>query len=153
MLFRSPKKPGQVVAQAHSPAIYTQGRLLYLRDNTLMAQPFDADRLETTGEATPVAENVPTFTSPSRLAGFTASQTGLLVFLSGENGGQSQLRWKDRKGTTIGKLGEPTAPVGNVELSPDQQSLAAGISRAGAGQDIWIYDTALAARGKNPSAG
>src|SRR5205823_6414859 len=64
-----PGRPGKLVAQVHSPAVYAQGHLLYLRQNTLMAQPFDVDRLETTGEAMPVAEGVPTFTSPSRIPG------------------------------------------------------------------------------------
>ncbi len=141
-----PKKPGKVVAQAHSQVIYALGHLLYLRENTLMAQPFDVVRLETTGEARPIAENIPTFTSPSRLAGFTASQTGLLSYLSGANGGQSQLLWKDRKGLTTGKLGESTAVVGNVELSPDQKSVAVGISSPQAPQDLWIYDVARGIR-------
>jgi hypothetical protein len=44
-----PGKPGKVVAQAQSDAVYAQGHLLYLRENTLMAQPFDPVRLETTG--------------------------------------------------------------------------------------------------------
>jgi eukaryotic-like serine/threonine-protein kinase len=50
-----PAKPGKVVAQAHSTAAYSQRHLLYLRENTLMAQPFDLDRWEATGEAVPVA--------------------------------------------------------------------------------------------------
>jgi len=44
-----PGRPGKIVAQVHSPAVYAQGHQLYLRENTLMAQPFDVDRLGTTG--------------------------------------------------------------------------------------------------------
>ena len=74
-----PGTPGKVVAQAHSNAMYADGRLLYLRDHTLMAQPFDLALLQTSGAAVPVAEDVPTYQTPSRGAAFTVSATGLLV--------------------------------------------------------------------------
>ena len=85
----APGKPGKLVAQAHSTAAYAQGHLLYLRENTLMAQPFDVKQLSTQGEATPLAEGVATVTDPARLALFTVSPTGLLVYGSG--GGQRKI--------------------------------------------------------------
>lgn len=57
-LLDEPDKPGKVVVQANSPALYSQGHLLYLRQNTLMAQPFDVQRLITTEEAVSIAERV-----------------------------------------------------------------------------------------------
>ena len=47
-----------VVGAANSNAVYAQGHVLFLRDTTLMAQPFDATRLVTTGDAVPVVERV-----------------------------------------------------------------------------------------------
>ena len=41
-----------------SKAIYADRYLLFIRKGTLLAQPFDAARLRTTGESFPVAENV-----------------------------------------------------------------------------------------------
>jgi hypothetical protein len=41
----------QTLTDADSEAIYAQGRLLFLRGSTLVAQPFDAKTLELTGEA------------------------------------------------------------------------------------------------------
>ena len=41
---------GKAVGQAGSNAIYAQGHLLFLREGTLMAQPFDTKRLVTTGK-------------------------------------------------------------------------------------------------------
>lgn len=130
-----PGKPGKIVAQAQSNALYSQGHLLYLRESTLMAQPFDLNRLETTGEAKPLAEGVPTYTIPSRAAGFTVSVEGLLVHHSGASGGISKLTWKDRAGKTLGNLGEPVGQIGGIELSPDGKRLAFET-----GGDIWIYD-------------
>ncbi len=132
-----PDKPGKIVAQAQSNVVYAQGHLLYLRESTLMAQPFDTGKLATTGEAVPVAESVPTYSNPSRLAGFTVSTDGLLVHATGASGSQSRLAWKDRQGKVLGNVGEPTGQIGNLELSPDQKSAA--VSFAG---DLWIYDTA-----------
>jgi eukaryotic-like serine/threonine-protein kinase len=132
-----PDKPGKIVAQSQSNVVYAQGHLLYLRESTLMAQPFDAAKLETTGEAVPIAEGVPTYSSPSRRAGFTVSTDGLLVHATGASGVQSRLVWKDRQGKVLGNLGEPTGPIGNLELSPDQKSAAAAFTG-----DLWIYDTA-----------
>src|SRR5262249_54279713 len=91
-------KPDKVIAQAHSNVIYAQGRLLYLREHTLMAQPFDPERLAIMGEPAPVAEGIPVFLQPSRDAGFTASAGGLLAYQSGVEGGQYRLIWKDREG-------------------------------------------------------
>jgi eukaryotic-like serine/threonine-protein kinase len=138
-----PGKPGKVVAQANSNAVYAQGHLLYLRDRTLMAQPFDPERLETTGEAVPVAEGVPTFPQPSRGAAFTVSAGGLLLYQSvGAVSAQFRVVWKDRQGKTLGNLGEPTSEIASMALSPDGNRLAAEIINLNGTRDIWIYDTA-----------
>jgi Tol biopolymer transport system component len=139
-----PGKPGTVVAQVHSNAMYAQGHLLYLRDRTLMAQPFDPQRFETTGEAVPIADGIPTFNSPSRPAGFTVSATGLLVYTSSPASGPSRLVWKDRHGQTVGTLGEINGDAVDPALSPDGRHLAiATRSNADnlAASDLWIVDT------------
>jgi Tol biopolymer transport system component len=63
----------------------------------------------------------------------------LLTFLSGTNGEQAQLLWKDRFGKVLGNLGERIPIIGNVAISPDQKSVAVGF---GTVQDLWIYDAA-----------
>jgi Tol biopolymer transport system component len=139
-----PGKPGKVVAQAHSNAAYAQGHLLYLRERTLVAQPFDPQRLETTGEAVPIAEGIPTFQSPSRAAGFTVSATGLLVYASNPTSGNARLVWKDRHGKTVGTLGEVTGFVAEPALSPDGKHLAISLlnnADADVASSIWVFDT------------
>lgn len=136
-----PDKPGKVVAQANSNAAYAHGYLLYLRGSTLMAQPFDAAKLETTGEAMAIAENVPTYSNPSRKAGFTVSATGLLAYTTGASSDASRLAWKDRQGKVVGNLGAPTGSISQVELSPDQKS-AVTTTATGSQYDLWIYDVA-----------
>ena len=47
--------PSKVVLQNGTSAKYSNGFLIYLRENTLMAQPFDPERLELSGDARPSA--------------------------------------------------------------------------------------------------
>jgi Tol biopolymer transport system component len=131
-----PSKPGKLVAHSNSTAQYAQGNLLFLRESTLMAQPFDVSRLETTGEAAPLAEGIPTFTSPSRPAGFAVSPAGLLVYAGGEGGKPSPLQWRDRQGNILNQIEVPAA-IRCMSLSPDGKRLAACIQ-----EDLYIYDIA-----------
>ncbi len=80
-----------IVGQADSNAIYANDRLLYLRGNSLVAQPFDAVALRTTGEATLVAEPVERPGSLLSIGIFSASQTGLLAYQKGTDTALSQL--------------------------------------------------------------
>jgi hypothetical protein len=141
-----PGKPGRIVAKAQSFVRYAQGHLLCLRENTLMAQPFDPDRLQTTGDAMPLADGVPAFTRPSRAAAFTVSTGGMLVYQSGTIGAQSRLEWKDRQGKALGSMGEPTGRIYGIRLSPDMMRLVEGHGERAGSIELWIYDSARAVR-------
>jgi Tol biopolymer transport system component len=112
--------------------------------DTLMAQPFYAARLETAGEAVPLAEGIATYTSPSRSAAFTISPQGLLVYQAGTDAGLGQITWKDRAGKQLGTLGDPASGIGDIHLSPDGKSLVAGIDPRQ--RDLWIFDVARGLR-------
>ena len=60
-----------------SSTAYASGYLLFLRERTLLAQPFDLARLATAGEAVPVAEPVQPDFGRAR---FSVSQSGVLVY-------------------------------------------------------------------------
>src|ERR1700733_11600958 len=76
-------------------------QLLFIRDGTLMAQPFDANRLELVGEPVLVVERVGFW----RTAGyFSASANGVLVYRTG--GSRVSLSWFDRDGKVLGTVGE-----------------------------------------------
>jgi eukaryotic-like serine/threonine-protein kinase len=151
------QKPGKVVAEVESHVVYAQGHLLYLRGGTLMAQPFDVNRLETTGEAVPVAENIPVYMNPSRPAGFTVSANGLLAYHAGGSGSQVQLTWVDRNGKQLATVGDPVQGFSDIELSPDQKTLVGSVIQ-GVQADLWTWDLAsgLSTRftfeGVNPDA-
>jgi len=112
------------------------GRLLYLREGTLMAQAFDADRLAIAGDPIAVAERVGSF----RDSGFfAASANGVLVYRAGD--ADSQLRWYDRKGNVSRLASEPGA-FRSVGLSPDGTRVV--VSRINQQDttkaDLWLLD-------------
>jgi serine/threonine protein kinase len=129
------------LGEASSNAVYSQGHLLFLRQNTLMAQPFDLKRLILTAEAVPVAEQVQSIVSPGTIGCFSVSATGLLVYQAGGAVGGLRLTWFDRSGKPAGTLGD-AAVFGNIEFSPDRRSLAARVVDQTGNSDIWIYDVA-----------
>jgi len=142
-----PGKPGKEVARAYSNAMYAEGHIFYLRENTLMAQPFDADRLETTGEAVPIAEGVPSFSLPARDAAFAVSPSGLLVYQTGGDSGRTRLVWVDRTGKELSSIGEPVLAAIDLQLSPDAKTLAASLTESSSQQlDLWTYDLARQVR-------
>jgi eukaryotic-like serine/threonine-protein kinase len=127
-------------------ALYTQGYLLFLREATLIAQPFDARRLVLTGDAFPIAERIRTSVSTQPYGYFSASENGALVYQTGAETANSQLLWFDRTGKQIGALGDPAA-YRAVELSPDGKRASVSIlDEAGKGEDIWLYDVARGLR-------
>jgi Tol biopolymer transport system component len=113
------------------------GQLLFVRDGTLMSQPFDAHRLELVGEPVTVAEQVGFFLD---FGFFSASTNGVLVYRTGGSGGTSQLTWFDRQGKALGTVGEPGYTTA-LFLSPD--GTRAAVSRRDsplADAALWLLD-------------
>src|SRR5712692_4264261 len=66
----------KLILRADTYAVYASGHLLFWRDGALMAQPFDAQSLQLSGEAVPVAEQVQMSLTEVR-AVFSASENGV----------------------------------------------------------------------------
>ena len=135
------------LVNADSNAIYSQGHLLFLRAGALMAQPFDTSRLQVAGEAVPIAEAVQGVLNTKTAGVFSVSETGLLVFQSGEDQGFTQFTWFDRSGNRIATMGEPGNLHGGFRISPDQKSLVAAVQDQ-AGLYLWIFDLARGLRNR-----
>ncbi|MFA6954538.1 MAG: protein kinase [Thermoanaerobaculia bacterium] len=134
--------PPELVLQARSNVEYADGRVLYVRDNVLVSQTFDAKRRKPVGDPVPVAENVQ-YESSFFQGVFSVSQTGMLVYRQG--GGDAQdikLEWVDRAGKVLESIGRPGA-YGEPALSPDGKRLAIEIEdRAAGSTDVWVVDLA-----------
>jgi Tol biopolymer transport system component/preprotein translocase subunit SecG len=123
------------------------GHLLFVRGKTIAAQPFDADRLELSGEPVTLADgvlNYPSEGGPSHYACFSASANGHLAYLSGDTL-LTQLAWHDRSGSSAVAVG-PASFYYEPSMSPDGKKIAAGRYAEGSGpQDIWVLDVARGA--------
>jgi serine/threonine protein kinase len=130
------------IGQARSSVAYAApGYLLFVRETSLLAQPFSLSKLQTTGDPIPIAEHV-SYQSLDIRALFTSSQTGMVAYVPADavGLGTSQLTWVDRSGKQAGVVGAP-ARVLYPTISPDGNSVAASIQVPQTGlYDIWIYD-------------
>jgi serine/threonine protein kinase len=112
------------------------GWLLFLRDGSLIAQPFDSAKLELSGEPAPIAEEV----GSAYETGYFSASVNALVYRTSPRNLDVQLTWFDRRGMVVGKVGE-SGSLGNARISPDESQVAylkAGINVAD--QDIWLLN-------------
>ena len=135
---------------AYAPPRHGQGgHLLFVRQGTLLAQPFDAADLELTGDAFPVAERVQQRPwTGAALTGFSVSENGVLVYQpEGEDSG-GRLIWHDRSGKKLGALGEPGF-YNNPQLSPDGKRVAVhSIDPQARNGDVWVFDLVRGTRSR-----
>src|SRR6185503_9315667 len=96
-------------------APYVDGNIFFIREGTLMAQPFDAGKLQLRGEPVPVAEHVGAELSAGY---FSVSPSGVLAYRTGASSvGVFQATWFDRQGKILGTFAEP-GPEQGLALSP-----------------------------------
>ncbi len=108
-------------------AFVAPGYLLYARQGTVIARPFDSSSLRFTGREFPVADKVRLYYG---YTAFSASQNGTVVFRPSQQS-RFQLVWFDRSGKRLGpiednvdkKWSESLLPLSPV-LSPDATQLA-----------------------------
>ena len=111
--------------------------ILFVRENTLMAQPFDAASAQLAGDVFPVAEGV-SLTTDGNYTRVTASENGVLLYEAGGAQGGNQLGWFDRSGKSLGSVGAP-GNVWDPANSPDETSVVFRRATSGGG-DLWIRD-------------
>lgn len=143
----------QMLAETESRAVYTppsagerKAHLLYVRGGSLIAHPLDVQNLRTTGEPLAIATNVFSF-APTGAAAFSVSSNGVLAYRNVWP--PLQMKWYDRTGQEVGKVGEPATFFGQFRLSPDRTKLAVPIYDVEKGGiDLWIHDFHTSSRRK-----
>ena len=114
------------------PRYYASGpsrHLLFARENTVFATPFDADRLDVIGEPTPVLEGVRS-SAINGSAQYAFSTGGTLVYARGGSvEGKLRLARADRTGATTMLPADPAEFI-DARLSPDETRLAVTILEA-----------------------
>jgi Tol biopolymer transport system component len=126
-----------VIGPIESRVQYVEpGYLLHVTDETLVAQPFDADRREFTGPPVPLAEDLRVNNWGD--ATFSASGNGMLAYRSlGED--REHFIWTDRNGRVSDEFGD-AASSDNVALGPDGRIVADRSGGSALGFDLWVID-------------
>ncbi len=115
------------------------GWLLFMREGSVMAQRFDADKLLLSGDPAQVAPGVGSY--PAADYGlFSVSENGELLYRGGVLG-QFQLTWTDAQGNPAGTVGDPGQYFWPA-ISPDGSRVAVARSGSQGNVDIWVLDVA-----------
>jgi serine/threonine-protein kinase len=113
--------------------------LLYVRNGTLFAVPFDVSGLAVRGEAFAVLEDV-AGNSDTGAGSFDVSRNGTIIYRAGRGPARTwPVLWLDHTGRT-----EPVIPTPGTyytpRLSPDGGRVALTIDRGDKGREIAVYD-------------
>ena len=122
------------IAPDNSPLVYAPpGWLMFVRNDTLVAQPFDAANLALSGEPAPIITEQRNDLSNRR---FSVSDTGTLIWQALWQR-DYQLVWFDREGKQTGTVDAPMKVSAGQDprISPDGKRLA--VKRE---QNLWVID-------------
>lgn len=114
-------RPKLVSSELTGNVAFAGGYLLYGRDRSLRAQPFDPDRLQPTGSVVSIAEQELEEDAGFSHSEFSVSTNGVLVFQSMADS-VSRLMWFDQGGKELGQIAE--LGYKDPRLSPDGRFLA-----------------------------
>jgi serine/threonine protein kinase/Tol biopolymer transport system component len=119
-------------------AVYAHGNLLFVRESTLLAQPFDLNSLSLSGSPHPVVDGVVLDLGVWH-SSFTASQlSNTLIFQTGAAMAQSRLEWVDRSGKHLSFVGDQGVFLG-PRLSKDGQRFL--ITSGDPNHDVWLFNS------------
>jgi hypothetical protein len=131
------------ILYANSNVLYAPpGYLLFMRERTLMAQPFDAAKTQTTADPFPLAEGVD-YSEVQVQGQFSSSQSGILAYTSGALvGNNMQLTWFNRSGKPLGTVGEPgVLGQSGLAISPDDKTVAVShLDPQTRVSNLWLHD-------------
>jgi Tol biopolymer transport system component len=128
-----------LVLNTYTKAVYTEpvmaepGYLLWLREQTLWAQRFDAKKLRLQGDPVVVVQDVAV--NAANRAAFWASDAGLLVYRT-EAGETARLAWVNRDG----KPGQEFEQGGAPQLSPDHTRAVFSRPGGSASENLWLFE-------------
>jgi Tol biopolymer transport system component len=145
--LKNPEQRQQIV-RAAAKAVFVPARgtypnyLLWMQNQTLLAQRFDVDKLAREGDPISVAEDVGLNPGTPIRAAFWASDAGLLVYLVNPELRRQPLVWLGRDGKSLGEVAEDNYL--QIARSPDGDRVAISRSETAAGRstniDIWIRE-------------
>jgi eukaryotic-like serine/threonine-protein kinase len=123
------------------------GWLVFGLDSKLLAQPFNTNLLDFTGEPIVISEKVGSDLFLDTNFTFSVSDNGVLVFDPILNRRLCQYRWVDRRGQILNALNVPAGHY-NILLSPDEKRFISDLlDPVTSTLELWRYDVS----GRNPT--
>jgi eukaryotic-like serine/threonine-protein kinase len=121
---------------SYGSAQYASGRLLLIRETSLIAFPFDPKRLVISGEGVRIADDA-NFDAGVWRGTFSASENGVLAYQIAREGSGGRLTWLDFSGRRLAPVAEKSAAYA-PELSPDGRR--ASVLMGDPNNDVWVYE-------------
>ena len=121
-------------------AQYASGRLLAVRDGSLLAWKFDASSGKVSGDPVPVVDKVAS-DEITALSVVSVSAQGMLLYQSGVGSNGDRHVWMDATGKELSQLSEPTV-YGPTRISPDGSRIATPVIGQFGNSSLWIWDLA-----------
>jgi len=115
-------EPKLISKDLSGSVFFASGHLLYLQNGSLMAQPFDPERLELIGSAVTVFNRELEKDEAFSRANLSLSESGVAIFQALSDAA-SELVWFDRSGRETDRISQ--SGLSDLELSPDGRFLAA----------------------------
>jgi eukaryotic-like serine/threonine-protein kinase len=136
----------QKVMDGASNVQFANGALLYLRGNSLVAQPFDPSRRTLSGEPAAIADGVLLNVAIHSAGAFSSSRTGAVVHQSTGGGqtldaalGSAALVWRTPSGAPQVLVAEPET-YRHLAISPDGRHALVTKLDARGRSDLWTID-------------
>jgi serine/threonine-protein kinase len=129
----------ELIKGGYAPAYSPTGHLLYVRQASVFAVPFDPVMLKTTGSAVQVVKDVASMPNYGT-AEYDVAPSGAMIFApGGDQTSRDVLKWIDRQGNVQLMPTEPREFY-SLDVSHDGSRLA--VSIGGANNTLWTYDIA-----------
>jgi eukaryotic-like serine/threonine-protein kinase len=128
-----------LVKNASNPRFSPSGHLLFVRDGSLLAAPFDPATLTLSGSPVVVAPKLQVI--PNSHGRFDVAADGTLAFFPGELVLERSLVWSDRKGT-LTPLHVPARPYAHPALLPSGDMI---VEVEATPHNLWRLDAASGA--------
>jgi Tol biopolymer transport system component len=131
------REPPRLLIPGGTSARVTDGHVIFLRDNALVAQRLDLDTMTLTDAPRPIAERVELIGPAS--AAFSVSETGMLAYLAAGDG--SRLVWVNREGQELGTAAADPGGYGDLEMSRDGERAVVSVTDPSLNtRDLWVVD-------------
>ncbi len=141
-----------LLSDAADARYVSSGHLVFIRRGKLMAAPFDIGRMEVTGPAVAIVDDVmqaagmPNSNSDSGAGQFAVAVQGTLAYVTGgvQRNDPTELVWIDRDGGPAESVGTPLGTFGSPRVSPDgrQVLMFSGATPYEGGNRLWVFDFA-----------